>query len=184
MNGWIDCMASCCSVVRTLPRRRILQPLGDQSVETLQTPPPSPPQPPPRQTLTQDSQTPSPALGALRKHPVSARDARTSPIPLTIRLTPSPPRIPAAQPPPKRPGTDHLAQYTLPRDLGVPAILRSPLGHGRRSPGPRLPDPGVPSAHPARSLRLEAALASPWQRESILRREHTAPSAAPPTHPA
>lgn len=104
--------------------------------------------------------------------------------PIDNQTHPLPPRILAAQPPPKRPGTSHLAQYTLPGDLGVPAILRSPLGHGRRSPGPRLPDPGVPSAHPARSLRLEAALASPWQRESILRREHTAPSAAPPTHPA
>lgn len=41
MNGWIDGMDSCCSVVRTRPRRRILQPLRDQtSVETLQTPPP------------------------------------------------------------------------------------------------------------------------------------------------
>lgn len=139
-----------------------------------------PPQPPPRQTLTQDLQIPSPVLEALRRHTVSAKDARTSPIPLTIRLTPPPPRILATQPPPKRPVT--LVQHTLPGDLGVPAILRSPLGHGRRSPGPRLPDPGVPSAHPARSLRLEAALASPWQRESILRREHTAPSAAPPTH--
>lgn len=102
--------------------------------------------------------------------------------PIDNQTHPPLPRILAAQPPPKRPGTSHLAQYTLPGNLGV--ILRSPLGHGRRSPGPRLPDPGVPSAHPARSLRLEAALASPWQRESILRREHTASSPAPPTHPA
>lgn len=141
------------------------------------------PPPPPRQTLTRDSQIPSPAWGPLKASCVRQR-CKDQSNPIDNQTHPPPPRILAAQPPPKRPGTSHLAQNTLPGDLGIPAILRSPLGHGRRSPGPRLPDPGVPSAHPARSLRLEAALASPWQRESILRREHTAPSPAPPTHPA
>lgn len=149
-------------------------PLRSECSNSTDAPPPAP-----RQTLTLDSQTPSSAWGPLKASRVRQR-CKDQSNPIDNQTHPPPPRILAAQPPP----TSHLAQYTLPGDLGVPSILRSPLGHGRRSPGPRVPDPGVPSAHPARSLRLEAALASPWQRESILRWEHTAPSAAPPTHSA
>lgn len=76
---------------------------------------------------------------------------------------------------------------SLRRDLGVLAspLLQEPLGPGAGAPGPRLSDPGVPpSSPPSLKLRVsEAALASPWQQESILRWEHTAPAAAPP-HPA
>lgn len=71
------------------------------------------------------------------------------------------PRSPSFPPPPEAPGT------------------------GRWRPGP---PPSGSRCPPSSSLSLkhrvlEAALASPWQQESILCWEHTAPAAAPPPTP-
>lgn len=123
-----------------------------------------PPQPPPRQTLTQDLQIPSPILKALRRHPVSAKDARTSPIPLTIRLTPPPPRILAAQPPPKRPVASHPSPAYPPR--GPRSTSHPPEPFRTRASEPRPPPSGsrcplrTPSPKPASRGRARVAMAT------------------------
>lgn len=109
-----------------------------------------------------------------------------------LELSTSPPPVRNQRPPnlktsPQKPVSECPAPL-LPRDLGVPAspLLQDPLGPGVSAPSPRFPDPGFPpSSSPILKRRVsEAALASPWQQESILRWEHTAPPQRAPPHPA
>lgn len=129
---------------------------------------------------------PTPNLGDLRRQPLSLPGTQVS------ELSASPPPLgnqissnPGSQTPPRRPGP---APSTLsaqgPRSPSLPPPPGVPRTGCWR---PRPPPSGSRFSSlltPSLKLRvLEAALVSPWQQESILRWEHTAPAAAP-HHPA
>lgn len=105
-----------------------------------------------------------------------------------IRAPPLP--VPGSQTSLRRPGHRTPRQSAQgPLSTGTyESLLPPPPGTpGTGSQHPRPPPSGSrcpPSSPPSLKPRVsEAALASPWQQESILRWEHTAPVAAPP-HPA
>lgn len=80
---------------------------------------------------------------------------------------------------PSTPSPKGLRSPSLPPPPGPP-------GTGRQRPQPPLSGSRFPpSSSPILKRRVsEAALASPWQQESILRWEHTAPPQRAPPHPA
>ena len=146
--------------------------------------------PQPLEILSPWPPAPTSNLGDLRRQPLNPPETQESePSParphrgIRVRPHPHPRQSWNPRPLPEGPvrGTRRQsAQHPL-----SPGTEESPPPRSSRRPRPppsgsRCPPSSPPSLMPRVS---EAALASPWQQESILRWEHTAPAAAPP-HPA